>query len=137
MRIVLLYWVKLNIRLSSCWIFHLTVRAFALTGGATIAARRNLVLHDWCTDSDQKASALRVPFDGVTLFGSQLEDKLHKLFKEKKHSSSLKQPAPVSVKGSAGRSPFRQSSRRNRKRGNFQFRDKDKSSKKSPPKRKS
>lgn len=87
------------------------VRASALSSGACVAARRNLVLRDWKTDSAQKACALRLPFKGTMLFGEELEDKLHKLFKEKKHSSSFKQSSAVSV-SSKPKSFFRPSSRK-------------------------
>ncbi|KAJ1091723.1 hypothetical protein NDU88_004840 [Pleurodeles waltl] len=87
------------------------VRTTALSGGACIAARCNLVLKAWSTDSAQKASTLMLPFQGSHLFGAELEEKLDKLFKEKKHSSSLKQPSsdklPVNPK-----SPFCQPSKR-------------------------
>ncbi|KAJ1117739.1 hypothetical protein NDU88_005936 [Pleurodeles waltl] len=65
------------------------VRASALVEGACVSACRNLVLRDWKMDAAQCASALRLPFQGNVLFGAELEEKLHELFKEKKHSSSL------------------------------------------------
>ncbi|KAJ1148663.1 hypothetical protein NDU88_001491 [Pleurodeles waltl] len=65
------------------------VRVSALAGGACVSARRNLVLRDWKTDAAQRASALRLPFQGNVLFGTELEEKLPKLFKEKKHSYSF------------------------------------------------
>ncbi|KAJ1176887.1 hypothetical protein NDU88_002154 [Pleurodeles waltl] len=65
------------------------VRALALAEGACVSARRNLVLRDWKTDAAQQASTLRLPFQGNVLFGAELEEKLHKLFKEKKHSFSF------------------------------------------------
>ena len=87
------------------------VRSSALAGGASVAARRNLLLRDWKTDSSQKAAAFRMPFEGSLLFGADLEEKIHKLFKEKKHSSSVKQvSAPVQQQKS-----FRQPSRRQRR----------------------
>ncbi|KAJ1136448.1 hypothetical protein NDU88_002865 [Pleurodeles waltl] len=64
------------------------VWASALAEGACVFARRNLVLRDWKMDAAQWASALLLPFQGNVLFGAELEEKLHKLFKEKKHSSS-------------------------------------------------
>ncbi|KAJ1101181.1 hypothetical protein NDU88_006253 [Pleurodeles waltl] len=63
------------------------VQASALAEGACVSACRNLVLRDWKTDAAQRASALRLPFQGNVLFGAELEEKLHKLFKEKKHFS--------------------------------------------------
>ncbi|KAJ1188502.1 hypothetical protein NDU88_005263 [Pleurodeles waltl] len=65
------------------------VRAPALAEGPCVSACRNLVLRDWKTDAAQCASALQLPFQGNVLFGAELEKKLHKLFKEKKHSSSF------------------------------------------------
>ncbi|KAJ1156996.1 hypothetical protein NDU88_009712 [Pleurodeles waltl] len=65
------------------------VRTSALAEGACLSACWNLVLRDWKTDVAQRASALRLPFQGNLLFGAELEEKLHKLFKEKKHSSSF------------------------------------------------
>ncbi|KAJ1098186.1 hypothetical protein NDU88_003302 [Pleurodeles waltl] len=66
------------------------VWASALSEGAYVSARRNLVLSDWETDAAQLASALRLPFQGNVLFGAELEEKLHKLIREKKHSSSFR-----------------------------------------------
>ncbi|KAJ1218888.1 hypothetical protein NDU88_006459 [Pleurodeles waltl] len=66
------------------------VRASALVERACVSARRNFVLRDWKTVAAQGASALRLPFQGNVLFGAELEEKLHKLFKEKKHSSSFR-----------------------------------------------
>ncbi|KAJ1140688.1 hypothetical protein NDU88_007036 [Pleurodeles waltl] len=66
------------------------VRASALAEGACVSARWNLVLRDWETDAAQHASALWLSFQGNVLFGAELEEKLHKLFKEKKHSSSFR-----------------------------------------------
>ncbi|KAJ1185042.1 hypothetical protein NDU88_001838 [Pleurodeles waltl] len=63
------------------------VRASALAEGACVSARRNLVLWDWKMNTAQRAFALRLPFQANVLFGAELEEKLHKLFKEKKHSS--------------------------------------------------
>ncbi|KAJ1213289.1 hypothetical protein NDU88_000927 [Pleurodeles waltl] len=65
-------------------------RASALSGGACVAARWNLVLHDWKTNAAQRSSALWMPFQGSVLFGTELEEKLNRIFKEKKHCSSLK-----------------------------------------------
>ncbi|KAJ1110269.1 hypothetical protein NDU88_007624 [Pleurodeles waltl] len=65
------------------------VWASALAEGACVSAHRNLVLRDWKTDAAHRASALRLPFQGNLLFGAELEEKLNKLFKEKKHSSSF------------------------------------------------
>ncbi|KAJ1129828.1 hypothetical protein NDU88_008193 [Pleurodeles waltl] len=65
------------------------VRAHALAKGACVAARRNLVLRDWRTEVAWRSSALRLPFPGSVLFGADLETRLHKLLKKKKHSSSL------------------------------------------------
>ncbi|KAJ1191986.1 hypothetical protein NDU88_001299 [Pleurodeles waltl] len=65
------------------------VRVSALAEGACVSARWNLVLWDWKMDAAQRASELRNPFQGNVLFGAELEEKLHKLFKAKKHSSSF------------------------------------------------
>ncbi|KAJ1144567.1 hypothetical protein NDU88_010865 [Pleurodeles waltl] len=85
-------------------------RASALAEGA----RRNLVLRDWQKDAAQRASALRLSFQGNVLFGAELEEKLHKLFKEKEHSSSFhstlgdhrlfRKKSPVQAP--SGRQPF-------------------------------
>ncbi|KAJ1207584.1 hypothetical protein NDU88_002975 [Pleurodeles waltl] len=66
------------------------IRASALAGGACVTARRALVLRDWKTHAAQKAYVLTLPFQGSLLFGPELESLPHKLFKEKKHSSSIK-----------------------------------------------
>ncbi|KAJ1191007.1 hypothetical protein NDU88_000324 [Pleurodeles waltl] len=66
------------------------VQASALAEGACVSACRDLVLRDRKMDAAQRASALRLPFQGNVLFGLELEEKLHKLFKEKKHSSSFR-----------------------------------------------
>ncbi|KAJ1191137.1 hypothetical protein NDU88_000453 [Pleurodeles waltl] len=66
------------------------VRVSAVSGGACVVARHNLVLRDWEIDADQRSSALQMPFQGSVLFGTQLKEKLHKLCKEKKNPSSLK-----------------------------------------------
>ncbi|KAJ1162775.1 hypothetical protein NDU88_003240 [Pleurodeles waltl] len=66
------------------------VRASALAGDACVEAQRNLMLKDWRMDAVQKSSVHRMPFQGSVLFGAELESKLNKLLKEKKHSSSIK-----------------------------------------------
>ncbi|KAJ1129304.1 hypothetical protein NDU88_007675 [Pleurodeles waltl] len=55
-----------------------------------LVTRRNLVLKDWGMDFTQKSSVLWPSFQANQLFWAELEEKLHKLFKEKKHSSALK-----------------------------------------------
>ncbi|KAJ1097742.1 hypothetical protein NDU88_002859 [Pleurodeles waltl] len=68
-------------------IFFDVVRTSSPAEGACVSTRRNLVLWDWKTGAAQRASALRLPFQGNVLFGAELEEKLHKHFKERKHSS--------------------------------------------------
>ncbi|KAJ1180414.1 hypothetical protein NDU88_005635 [Pleurodeles waltl] len=64
--------------------------ASALVEWACVSAHRNLFLRDRKTDAAQRASALRLPFQGNVLFGVELEEKLHKLLMDKKHSSSFR-----------------------------------------------
>ncbi|KAJ1211077.1 hypothetical protein NDU88_006439 [Pleurodeles waltl] len=66
------------------------VGASALAEGACVSACRNLVLRYWKTDAAQPASAFWLPFQGNVLCGAEMEEKLHKLFKEKKNSSSFR-----------------------------------------------
>ncbi|KAJ1156600.1 hypothetical protein NDU88_009318 [Pleurodeles waltl] len=61
------------------------VRASALSGGACVVARHNLVLGDLKTDAAQKSSALRMPFWGLVVSSGELEETFYKHFKEKKH----------------------------------------------------
>lgn len=48
------------------------VRDSALSGGAGVVARRNLVLKDWKTDSAQTACALHLPFQGTMMFEEEI-----------------------------------------------------------------
>ncbi|KAJ1126540.1 hypothetical protein NDU88_004947 [Pleurodeles waltl] len=66
------------------------VRTSVLLVGACVGTWCSLVLQDWMTDLAQRSSALRTPFQESVLFGSELEEELHRLFKAKKHSSSLR-----------------------------------------------
>ncbi|KAJ1145411.1 hypothetical protein NDU88_011698 [Pleurodeles waltl] len=87
------------------------VRVSARSGEASVAAQCNLVLCNWMTDAVQRSSALRIHFQPSVLFGAELEEKLHKLFKEKKHSSSLKS-LPGDRQPSKRKSPLCHPSRR-------------------------
>mgnify|MGYP002804430413 CR=1 FL=1 len=102
------------------------VRASALVSGASIAARRNLYLRDWNTDAAQRSTALKMPFEGSRLFGRDLEEKLHKLFKERKHSFSFRKESSIAPKFSKWKS-FRQPSRRQSSDQSSKFRNKSSS----------
>ncbi|KAJ1131397.1 hypothetical protein NDU88_009734 [Pleurodeles waltl] len=90
-----------------------SVRVSALSSGASVAARRNLYLKGWNMDAAQRYMALRLPFVGSRLFGHELEEKLHCVFKELKHSMSFWKPqkSRPSLGGSTSRS-IRQPSHR-------------------------
>ncbi|KAJ1098238.1 hypothetical protein NDU88_003354 [Pleurodeles waltl] len=53
-----------------------------LNGGACIVARRNVIQKNGRTDAAQKSSALRLPFQGSKIFGSEFEDCMHKLLNQ-------------------------------------------------------
>ncbi|KAJ1214810.1 hypothetical protein NDU88_002421 [Pleurodeles waltl] len=83
-----------------------SVRTSALSYGASVATRRHLFLKGWNIDAAQRSMSLRLPCTGARLFGQDLEEKLHCVFKVWKHSLSFHthQRPKSSFAGSASRS---------------------------------
>ncbi|KAJ1179129.1 hypothetical protein NDU88_004365 [Pleurodeles waltl] len=69
-----------------------SVRASTFSCGASVMARRNLHLEGWNAKVAKRSMALCLPFTGYRLFGHELEEKLHQVFKEQKYSLSFQQP---------------------------------------------
>lgn len=98
------------------------IKSSAMSTGALVAARRSLWLRSWKADPGEKAALLKLPFDGLALFGDQLPAMISKAFKERKHALPYKGGAAPSGKpwSRAPRSSPKRDSRQSFRRRRFQ-----------------